>query len=485
MQIPSKLVCLCVLLWLPIWVCAAPTNYLQQCWRKQGQALQGGYVSFSFQEKANELEHSLYPWQQTSYAKQGSVAMNAENFLKHDSLTQGSRTLSSKTQLSPSELLFLDYGDKDLFAVTPDLFAGQLVHSARYSPLLLLHYFVRQQVAATAPAATEFAVYQTQVQGSRVTLFIRKASQLLDRAEILSHDDLFGDVLTTCTYGNYESIGKVSVPTTVAISKLNGKLQDAVLISGLRVVAQSAPLLQRPAGYQMPAPPAAPAPVVQHYRPNIHLLELKHTDDRVMVVEFQDFLLVAEAPLNSQNGESILAAARQIAPGKPVRYFVFGHYHPHYLGGLRPFVQQGATVLCGPGDEAYVRYLAAAPHTLRPDSQQRAPRPLQLEEIATSKTITDGQFTMQIYFIGNASAHTNDYLIYYFPSEKLLFEDDLVWIKREGGSKKASARQAGLYKAVKALNLDVETVIQSWPVADYGVKTIIPFADIEQSMQVK
>lgn len=123
---------------------------------------------------------------------------------------------------------------------------------------------------------------------------------------------------------------------------------------------------------------------VETYRPRLHFVELKHTDDRALVVEFNHFLLVAEAPLSSENGELIIWAAQQLAPGKLINYFVAGH-HPHYLGGLRPFVQRGATVLVGPGDEAYVRYFAAAPHTLRPDSLQRPPGPCRSKKYPIAK----------------------------------------------------------------------------------------------------
>ncbi|TYZ14178.1 hypothetical protein FY528_00130 [Hymenobacter lutimineralis] len=92
---------------------------------------------------------------------------------------------------------------------------------------------------------------------------------------------------------------------------------------------------------------------------------------------------------------------------------------------------------------------------------------------------------MQIHVIGSKSQHTNDYLVYYFPSEKLLFEDDLVWIARQGPSRKASARQVGLYQAIRDLKLPVETIVQSWPVQDYGVKTVIPFRELEQSVTGK
>ncbi|UOQ51689.1 hypothetical protein [Hymenobacter cellulosivorans] len=465
---------------------AKPTDYLEKCWQQQGAGLKDKYAAFSYRETTNELEHKQYPWQATTYDKKGTAWLSGQRFLRQDTLTQGTKTYYSRTQVGAGEVLFQDYGEKDVAPATPERLAAQLVSSARYSPVLLLGYLREHHAHAEATAPAGLAAYRTTLPGAQVTVLIRKADQLVERVQVLSHDELFGDVLTTFTYQDYTPSRPLRFARTVAVAKINGKVLDTVTVRNVTAVAAAPGLLERPAGYQVAAvKPPLPMSTLEHFRPNLHLLNLAHTDDRVLIVEFRDFLVVAEAPLSSENGEYIIQQARKIAPSKPIKYFVFGHYHPHYLGGLRAFVAQGATILGGPGTADYARYLAGAPHTLQPDSLQRRPRPLAFEEVTTSKTITDGQFTMQIHCIGQQSAHTNDYLIYYFPSEKLLFEDDLVWIKREGGPRKASARQAGLYQALQALKLPVETVVQSWPVADYGVKTVIPFAELEQAMQVK
>ena len=60
-----------------------------------------------------------------------------------------------------------------------------------------------------------------------------------------------------------------------------------------------------------------------------------------------------------------------------------------------------------------------------------------------------------------------------FPAEKLLFEDDLMSIPKQGVPGKAGARQAGLYQAVKVRGLVVETVVQSWPVTESGVGNVV------------
>jgi hypothetical protein len=146
-------------------------------------------------------------------------------------------------------------------------------------------------------------------------------------------------------------------------------------------------------------------------------------------------------------------------------------------------VHKGTTILTTEGDKEFVTYIAQAPRTLHPDSLHLQPTALKTEIIDGKKIISDGTYTMEIHFIGERSMHTNDYLLYYFPEEKLLFEDDLAWIPREGETGKAGKRQKGLYDAVKNIGLTVDTVVQGWPVNGYGVKTIFSFSELEKSVQ--
>ena len=476
---------------LPLLLClllpwgASAKDYLNACWHQQGQPLQARYLQLGYRETLNELEHNAAPWQATAYTGRGTVWCNADNFLKRDTLQAATRTYFSRTQRTAATLLFQDYGDQGLLAVSEETRREYVFRAARYSPVLLLAYFVQHRVPADKDAPAGFARYQATIGQTRVSLLIRRADALLDQVLLLAPDEMLGDVATSFTYRDYAPVAGLRYAASIHVEKFNGQVQDDVRVLTATVGSEAPALLIAPAGYQLPPASAVRPPdiSVETFRPHLHFVALKHTDDRALVVEFDQFLLVAEAPLSSENGELIIREAQKIAPGKPIRYFVAGHHHPHYLGGLRPFVQRGATVLHGPGDGPYVRYLATAPHTLRPDSLQRHPRPLQAEEIQTSKTITDGRFEMQIFCIGAQSAHTNDYLIYYFPSEKLVFEDDLAALPAQGVPRKASARQAGLYRAIRALGLPVETVVQSWPVTATGLKTVFPFSDLEQSVK--
>ena len=461
-------------------------DFLQIAWNKQVNALKGKHLKLYYEESKNELEHSFEPWQQTNYKISGEIWNNSDAFIKTDTLKRRNRVYHSKTELNNDELLYIDYGDEVLFKVTQSQFFDHMLQTARYSPITLLNYFKNKQVLLPHKSDDEHAIYETEINKNIIKLYIRKLDGLVAKITILSDDDLFGDVLSTLTYSNYSLIDHLPYPKSINIEKINSKLKDEVTIKDVTLLEKKPKALRRPENYIMLDDIVVNKQIeVKKYNDNIHFLELVHTDDRVMVVEFEDFLLVAEAPLNSENGELIIDYAKKIAPNKPIKYFAFGHYHPHYLGGVRAFIHIGANIITSNSNEDYIRYIANATHSLSPDNLQLQPQPLHLKTIHEKLKITDGKFEMYIYFIGEKSKHTKDYLIYYFPKEKMLFQDDLVWINKTGEIKKSGDRQTGLYQAILSLGLDVETIIQSWPIADHGVKTVIPFQDLEASVKLK
>ena len=459
-------------------------NSLTKCWIKQVKPINENYLTFAFAEKRNDLGHNFEPWQQTKYLGKGSIWSNASNFNKQDTLSRGKRKFYSITQYNSTELLILDYGDEELLPITKELFLDQVIKTARYTPINILNYFLRKEIKESDESNSKFSVYSTVINQTIVKLYISKFDNLLQKVTTLSDDELYGDVLTTFQYSAFAKTASLYHPQKVQIDKYNGKVIDEVEISNISLAASAPEILKKPEDYALVKVAETPTDInVEKYTNNIHFVELKHTNDRVMVVEFLDFLLVAEAPLNSENGELIIAEAEKIAPNKPIKYFVFGHHHPHYLGGVRPFVYRGAKIICSDANEKYMSYIVNTPHTLTPDRLQNDPKPLQIEHIKDSLLITDGAFEMAIYFIGEKSSHTTDYLIYYFPSHNLLFQDDLVWIKKDEEPKKAGKRQAGLYNAIIELKLNVETIVQSWPVNNHGVKTVIPFKDLKTSVE--
>ena len=63
------------------------------------------------------------------------------------------------------------------------------------------------------------------------------------------------------------------------------------------------------------------------------------------------------------------------------------HHHMDHTGGMRAFVAEGATVFVPAQDKAYFEQVAKAPHTLEPDAQQKAMKPVNVQGVAD--TIVD------------------------------------------------------------------------------------------------
>ncbi|SHF99122.1 hypothetical protein SAMN05444362_11364 [Dysgonomonas macrotermitis] len=149
---------------------------------------------------------------------------------------------------------------------------------------------------------------------------------------------------------------------------------------------------------------------------------------------------------------------------------------------MRAFVHKGATVLSIQDNYEYITEQISNLHTITTYSLQLESKPLQFETIDKDKPyiISDGKYEMQIIFIGDKSNHTYDYLTFYFPEEKMLYQGDLLFIPEKGEMKKLSKRETSCYNVVKNHKLKVDTVLQAWPVNAYNIKWKIPFSELEQ-----
>jgi hypothetical protein len=141
---------------------------------------------------------------------------------------------------------------------------------------------------------------------------------------------------------------------------------------------------------------------------------------------------------------------------------MFSHHHPHYLGGLRPFVAEGAKILTTRGNEKYVDEIAQRHFTMSPDRLENMPMYFDIEPFDGRRALKDSRNEIDAIDIGPLSSHTDEFLIFYFPRQKLLFQAELGWYMPEG-TLRASRRARGLLQAIDDNHLDVERLVQSWP----------------------
>lgn len=214
----------------------------------------------------------------------------------------------------------------------------------------------------------------------------------------------------------------------------------------------------------LPARPERRGPLaLQELADGVFMIDLEAHETRTLIIEFSDHLVALETSLTVTSSEQVIALLTRRWPTKPVRYVAFSHHHPHYTGGLRAYIAAGATVITPLETAAFVRELSERAFTLAPDSLARSPRACSIETYDDTFVIEDKVQRVEIYNLGEGSKHTKAYSVFYLPRQRILFEGDLGWFIIDGELRRSS-RLTGLTELVESKQLEVETVIQSWPI---------------------
>ena len=177
-----------------------------------------------------------------------------------------------------------------------------------------------------------------------------------------------------------------------------------------------------------------------------------------MVVELKDGLLVMEMPLFEERSVAVLRALEDKFPGKPVKYGVITHYHVDHTGGIRAYAAKGVTLLAHESIVPWVNSVLARPKTIRPDSLAQAGGSKgTVEGVADSKTITDGERTIELRSIPNA--HATGMLVAYLPKEKVLFVSDLFSPGNPLAPGDQTANAYALFTALTKANLAIDRIV--------------------------
>lgn len=469
-------------------VVAAPVNYLQQCWDKHIGGMHDSSIVFTYRANQHSLYHSPEPWQTIRSRSTGKIWCGRNLFHQCDTVT--GTTYISKIQFNPNELLIQYYWKDGLQKITNSTIGEELLETADYSPVILINRFRELQDSAERISENtdnkQLVSYSTAINSSIVTLFIRTSDALIEKITIQRHHDILGDITTSIGYSDYTVYHGVYYSKNIHIHKVHDVV-DSITVEAHSMTRKPESLLSKPPDYSIQADAEVKPNVrVEKIAPGVYSILLLHAESRSSLIEFKDYFVVIDAPLTSENGELIIKEAAKINPDKPIKYFTFGHHHPWYIGGIRAFIHKGATILCTKDDLPFVQFIATAPHSLQPDSLQLQNRQLTYNVIDSTFTISDAVNELQLFHIGMKSAHTKDYLIYYIPSQHLVFEGDLAAIAKDGTITKASRTETGLYSAIKDLGLHVQTCIQHWPEgSERKSKSVFTFRELEQKINAK
>jgi glyoxylase-like metal-dependent hydrolase (beta-lactamase superfamily II) len=293
--------------------------------------------------------------------------------------------------------------------------------------------------------------------GIQWTLYFDAATNLLTKYEQVVSDGLAGDAVQEWVFTGYRSVGNLKVPTG-RITRRAGELVEEVTYDDVQLNTKPAEsAFSKPDGFEEFPTPQPPATRETKLAEGVYLFE---SGANSLVVEFSDHLLVVEPYAGGRGARAVIAKAKEMFPGKPVRYVVVTHYHDDHSGGLRAYIAEGATVVTTPENQKFFERMAASTFTVAPDDQSKANKKPVFEFVRDGKRVfTDGKQTVEVIDLG-ANPHARGMLVAYVPQEKLVFQGDLVNLPQNGRYLPSTINDTSLqfYDAISRLGLQVERI---------------------------
>ncbi|MEK7316122.1 MAG: MBL fold metallo-hydrolase [Candidatus Eisenbacteria bacterium] len=457
-----------------------------------------GNFRFSFSGMYLLEGHFARPWARRDYRMDGATLYSsALRAMKADvTFHEGDQPIPSFTIIGPANGLKLDGGGS-----RPDSIPEKdLESSVREELELLPHEYLRQARAGAAglrllSGSNDYAVLTyTLDNGEGRALFFATDTHLLMRVERIGHWKHKGDRLEWRTFSDYFDQDGVKMPrhSEVHIEDSAGQHNVVTEIAAIEFdVVANAGEFTIPAAFragfeawtlQKPKAENSAELLPSHdLGKGAYVIELPSSTARSLLVAFSDFAVIVEAGDYSEISARLLATADHLLPDKPVRYVAMTHHHPLYASGLRPYVERGITVLATAGDVTYYRDLVTRPYRIHPDEQQRKPREPKFEVIDKTHIIKDGKQRLEFYQF-DYSTHTDEYVLPYLPSHKLIVTGDMVYIGRGEKLSPADGRDRAIHRVVRERKLGVQNIMQTWYLAQ--TDNLVPYSLLEEQVRL-
>jgi glyoxylase-like metal-dependent hydrolase (beta-lactamase superfamily II) len=263
------------------------------------------------------------------------------------------------------------------------------------------------------------------------------AQNLLERVETTVPNPVFGEMPVEVAFTEYRDFNGVKFPGKI-LQKQGGFPSLELTITDVRPNASVS--IDAPA----PVRDAKPAPVaVKTEKLAEGVWYLTGGSHHSVVVEFKDHVAVIEAPLNEERTRAVLAEAKSLVAGKPVRYLINTHHHFDHSGGVRAALAERIRIVTHKINEPFYK------KTFKGGSYLT---------VSDKRVLTDGNQTIELHHI-QGNPHHEGILMAYLPKQKILVEVDVYSPPAPNAPPATPAPAAvNLYENIQRLKLDVAQI---------------------------
>jgi glyoxylase-like metal-dependent hydrolase (beta-lactamase superfamily II) len=315
------------------------------------------------------------------------------------------------------------------------------------------HGFLKAAAANNATAtASEGGSEVTFTAGKNKYAGTINAQNEVTRVQTWIDNPVLGDTEVVFTYSDYKDFAGVRFPSRIQRVQGGHPVLDLTVTNA---TANAAADITAPAEAS-----AAPPPVTttaEKLADGVYYI--KGGTHHSIAIDQKDHIVVVEGPQNEARSAAVIAKVKETIPNKPIKYLVNTHVHFDHSGGVRTFVDEGATIVTHADNRPYYEKAWAAPHTINPDKLEQSKKTAMFETFTDKHVLTDGTRTIEIHKIAGGG-HNDAFAMIYLPKEKILIEGD-AWTPPAANAPPPAAVNpfaVNLDENITRLKLDVKQI---------------------------
>jgi glyoxylase-like metal-dependent hydrolase (beta-lactamase superfamily II) len=324
------------------------------------------------------------------------------------------------------------------------------------------HGFLRAAVAnqATSTPTTDGGTEVTFTAGKHKFVGKINAQNEVQKTHTWIATPVLGDTLCEAAFTGYRDFGGVVFPSRIVRTE-GGKLRLDLTVSSVK----ANPHVSIPVPDGMRAAMAAPITATAEKLAD-GVYWIKGGQWHSVAIDQADHIVVVDAPLDEARSLAVIAKVKATIPNKPIKYLINTHAHFDHAGGLRTYVDEGATIVTMPMNQAFYERAWREPRTLSPDRLERSRKTPKFEPVVNGKgVLSDGRRTIEIHEQAG-TAHNDAIVMVYLLKEKILIQADAwnteavtaPYVDTIGGDF-VNPYMVNLYENILRLKLKVDRIV--------------------------
>jgi glyoxylase-like metal-dependent hydrolase (beta-lactamase superfamily II) len=273
------------------------------------------------------------------------------------------------------------------------------------------------------------------------------------RVQTWIDNPILGDTEVDFIYSDYRDFDGIEFPARIVRRQGGHPVLDLTVSSVRANPAVNIVVPSEVSTATLPAVTATAEPIA----PGVFYI--KGGTHHSVAIDQRDHIVVVEGPLNEARSLVAIAKIKETIPNKPIRYLINSHHHFDHSGGLRTYVDEGATIVTHELNRPYYERAWSASRTINPDRLAQSKKTANFETLTEKHVLTDGKRSIEVH--GLAGTGLNDaFVMVYLPAEKILIEVD-AWAPLAPNAPAPTAVSpfaVNLHENIRRLKLDVKQI---------------------------